>query len=396
MLIGRGEGHWDEAERWLREVADLDSRNEHSRVELARLLIRRGEEHWGEAEDLLREVAKRNPRSAQSCVFSSVLLEKQGKRTDAIKMLEKFIKKWGHNSGIQAQLERLRTGSTSDVIEGLDDDFDQDINWDKSPVLTRSVLDGKVLQIEVQTQHDEIDRDTNQAELQVKSPELSESIQKKKITTSIVPLRDTVSTKNTDSLMEDSIAGIRRRAELQGEFMRAQFASSEEKSKVLQMLSESARNGNDGVAGLYQQLLNADSEIKPPPHAWAWQSCRLYQKSTDKGWEQLEGACPEKRLYTDFIHYCASGNSSDQNTELLRRIDRQKERRKPEENTTGRDTRPPIETFIFSTHERFMMSLPTKEQRDSAALAVFCALVADAPRIAAKRLNWLQDTLVNA
>ena len=376
LLIRRGEAHWGEAEIWLRKAADRNPNNKHSRVELARLLIRRGEAHWGEAESLLLKVAKRNREGPHAPYLLSVLFERQGKKDDATKILKEFLKKWGNNSIIQKRLDTLRARKTSDCMGESDDSY-LDIDWDQNPILsTPASPDQKVLQINIQPEYETIETDTPQAEPQPLG--FLESIQKGEVTTGASLSPDIVRKKDTSSPMDKIMLGIRRRADIQTEFMHALFATSEDtRSNARQMLSDSARQSNV-VAGLFQQWIDENSDIEPLPHAWAWQSCRLYQKGTDTEWTQLERNCPEKRLYTDFMHRLATDHPEEG---LLERIDQHKRRSEPEiGRTEGKETRPPLETYIFSTHEQFKLNQPTKEQRDSAALAVCSALAEDAPQ----------------
>ena len=67
--------------------------NEHSRVELARLLIGREEDHWEEAEHWLRQAMERNPEGGHSRVVMARLLVRRGRAADAETLLAEFLER---------------------------------------------------------------------------------------------------------------------------------------------------------------------------------------------------------------------------------------------------------------------------------------------------------------
>ena len=117
LLIRRGEHHWDEAEHWLRQIIERVPDVGPARVELARLLIRRGEHYWDEAEHWLRQVIERDRDSEHSRVVMARLLVLRHRNAEAEALLAEFVERHPANAVAQQTLDRLRSGTY-----GTDDD----------------------------------------------------------------------------------------------------------------------------------------------------------------------------------------------------------------------------------------------------------------------------------
>ena len=110
LLLRRGEPNRDEAEHWLRQAAALDPLHKHARVELARLLIRRGEHHWDEAEHRLRQVINRDPDNGHARVVMARLLVLRHRNAEAETLLAEFMERHPANATARRSLDRLQSG----------------------------------------------------------------------------------------------------------------------------------------------------------------------------------------------------------------------------------------------------------------------------------------------
>ena len=255
LLIPRGEHHWDEAEHWLRQAIERDPDCKHSRVELARLLIPRGEHHWSEAEHWLRQVVERDPDSGHARVVMARLLVQRHRNAEADTLLAEFLERHPANAAARRSLERLRSG-----IHGAEDDDTLDeAREDGAWVVT--------------------DRGHLTTPPSVAPPELV------------------------------------HRGLLAGEFSRARIAKARGDNVVTERIEEETRKG-DPLAGFYHQWLMPDRSPDCPPHAWAWNACRQWQGHRQDtvqpdGWQHLAARFPEAAMETDFLRILAAPDDGE-------------------------------------------------------------------------------------
>jgi hypothetical protein len=313
LLISRGEAHWGEAEHWLREAAERNPKKEPCRVELARLLINRGETHWNEAEKLLREVIKYHSNNGQAHQVLASLLAKQ-QRPEGIRLLEEFVARTGGDKQSLGFLERLRGGQTPEADEAL-------------------------------CPPDAIEREAA-------APEPAETFGNRAADDS---KKDSTSTPSGMALIMQE---IEHRADLQIEFRRGLAGETAAAERLLL----SARQG-DTLAGLFQQWLNKDSQLEPPPNAWAQRACSLYQRQgTQEEWQQLEQECEDKTACTRFIRLQAVSQPDDA---LLKQVGQWVARIENDQDSL------PLERYIAAEYRR--RAKRSREQRQETVLSVLQA-----------------------
>jgi tetratricopeptide (TPR) repeat protein len=286
LLMWRGAEHWDEAERWLREAVERNPDREHSRVELARLLIQRGEGRWDEAERWLREVADSNPTNGPSHRVLATLWIKQGKRTEAIELLEKFLARNPQDRIARDLLEKLQAGSDAQFDEYAVDDMDSEATppFDR-PSPNLPPVGGGTHSTALPPEAGLAGNSSDRAEGEV-----------------------------AESGLLDELA---RRGGLQSEFHGALSAKAANPDTAL--IDTAAAHG-DALAGLFRQWLSPDSSAEPPPHAWAWRACRLYQTAAAaEDWQQLERDCNEFLVETRFL-YLQTLQEDEEREEQARRF----------------------------------------------------------------------------
>ena len=108
----------------------------------------------------------------------------------------------------------------------------------------------------------------------------------------------------------DLLKSISQRSELQQDYARATVQSDPGAS---QRLHTAAAQG-DALAGFYYQWLKPDaSDLRPAPHAWAWQVSRCIAKSidTDTTWHTLQKDFPEHGEATRFVNWLIQPNSQE-------------------------------------------------------------------------------------
>ena len=255
LLIRRGEPNWDEAEHWLRQAVALGPLQKHARVELARLLIRRGEHHWDEAERWLRQVINRDPDNRPARVIMARLLVLRHRSSEAEMLLAEFAKRHPADVAAQKFLERLRSG-----VFGTED----------GDTLDEAKEDGT---------RDTMDRSHSTTSPSAAPPELA------------------------------------HRGRLAGEFTRARIAKARGDALLTEQIEEETRKG-DPLAGFYSQWLMPDRSPECPPHAWAWNACRQWQghrqdSAQPDGWQHLATRFPEAAMETDFLRILAAPDDGD-------------------------------------------------------------------------------------
>lgn len=255
LMIREGEHHWDEAEHWLRQVIERVPNVKPARVELARLLIRRGEHHWDEAEHWLRQVIERVPDNEHSRVVMARLLVLRHRSAEAETLLAEFVERHPANPAAQRSLARLRSG-----MHGTEDDDTLDeARWAGA--------------------RDTMDRSYPTTSPSATPPELA------------------------------------HRGRLAGEFTRARIAKTRGDGVVTERIEEETRKG-DPLAGFYYQWLMPDRSPDCPPHAWAWNACRQWQghrqdSAQPDGWQHLATRFPEAAMETDFLRILAAPDDGD-------------------------------------------------------------------------------------
>jgi hypothetical protein len=158
---------------------------------------------------------------------------------------------------------------------------------------------------------------------------------------------------------------LARRGGLQSEFHRA--LSAKAANPKTDLIDTAAANG-DALAGLFRQWLSPDSSAEPPPHAWAWRVCRLYQTAAaEQDWQQLERDCSEFLVETRFLHL-QTLQQADEREEHARRF------HKRFIEPAGAKGLTPLEQFMAETLDR----PPSPEL----ALAVLSSAAVGAPQFA--------------
>ena len=301
LLMRRGESHWGEAEQLLRAVMGFSPRDEHSRVELARLLMRRGESHWGEAEQLLRAVIEFSPRSEPARLFLAVLLHRRGadSHAESKELLEAILTRNPANvpaKQLMTEWFAADDGAVSAESAWLLDDSDwADLEQDAPGPTPEPSID---LAIEVPYGLAEA---VPTAAMQPSSTsttsaaELSDAPASPGVSMPATPI--------TPALWR-AMQRLRGRGELQAAFM-ATLMNPDltcDANAVPERLTRAAERGNP-LAGLYVQWLAPSTVLEPPPSAWAWRACRLWQTGcTDVAvWQNLLIEFPEHKAATRFL-----------------------------------------------------------------------------------------------
>ena len=331
LLIWRGVDRWDEAERWLREVTEFSPNNEPSRVVLARLLIRQGVERWDEAERWLREVTEFSPNHGPSRVVLATLWAMQGKHPEAIELLEAFLARYPQTPHALGLLNKLQAGFVDQFDEFAEDDMDSEA----SPPVDRPPPNLHV------------GGGTHSTAVPPEAGLAGNS-------------SDGVGDEVGESGLLDKLA---HQGRLQSEFHRALAAKADNPDTTL--IDTALANG-DALAGLFRQWLSPDFSAEPPPHAWAWRACRLYQTAAaEQDWQQLGRDCSELLAETRFLHL-QTLQQADEREEHARRF--QKRFIEP----AGAKNLNPLAQFMAETLSR----PPSREL----ALAVLSSAAVGAPQ----------------
>jgi hypothetical protein len=257
LLIQRGEAHWDEAERWLREVAGFSARSEHSRLVLAALLYRRGPGHRAEALQPLEGILRGNPFNAPA---------------------QKLMAKWFESHGKEIALELDLASDDSEWAQRLNDPQESQPSVDLS-------LEGP---------YGGAGPAPQQATLAAPPPPIHQRAEPS--AASAAPPSAPV----TPALWQ-TMQRLRGRGELQAAFMAALTTPGfiPDVTPVPERLAQAAARG-DLLAGLYVQWLCPSTALEPPPYAWAWRACRLWQGACLEAvvWQALAVEFPQHRIAT--------------------------------------------------------------------------------------------------
>ena len=245
---GRRNAH----EATLREMLRLFPNDLPARVELARLLIPRGEIHWDEAEHHLRNAMDRDPGDGHSRVVMAPLLALRGRGAEAEAMLAEFLRRYPDDATARESLDRLRAHAYPDTAAAAFDEAGDD-----------GIQEG-------------IDHD-------------------------VPPIPP-----------PGALGELLRRGNLAGEFSRARIAMAQGlAAPTTDLIRQESRKG-DPLAGFYSQWLMPEETPEYPPHAWAWQACRYWQKSADTDdWQGLATQFPEAAPETEFLRVLSATPDDD-------------------------------------------------------------------------------------
>jgi tetratricopeptide (TPR) repeat protein len=320
LLVRRGGARWDEAERWLREVVEGDARNKHSRVELARLLIRRGPARWEEAWDLLDKLLVNYPDNGPAHVMLAALLDRGQRRPEAIGLLNNLLERDPTNSGAREMRDRLVRGMEIDM-SAIDPDLDA-IGWDDDT--TEAAADA-------QAAVDASEPERGGAE-PLAAPELAEAPRASK--DADMRSAEFATPKSAEPEVEPGGAGppasmdrpetadvqkpearmtleeeIERRGRLSAEFRVARTAVERGEVPTADLVRRQAWD-EDALAGFYLQWLIPSDAPEPPPNAWAWKACRLWQdRASADEWRGLERRSAEFAAETSFLGWLAQATA---------------------------------------------------------------------------------------
>jgi len=280
---------WDAREWVLREMARLFPDNEHARVELARLLIRRGAEHWDEAERWLRQVIDDYPSEPSEVVLAG-LLSRRGGTEEAIERLTALLAQNPTNPIAQKALARLQQGLALDE------------------------------------EHDEDDADTEGALLDGDGqvPDASDAVG---IDRGLTSEREGAAAQARDTSdnrvpIPGPINEVSRRGELAAELAAVTLARAQGEDRNAELIDREAAQG-DALAGFYRQWLDPTWSAEPPPHAWAWHACRLWQaRAARDAWAELEARFPETASETGLLRLLSGADAgTDAATRWRDRLD---------------------------------------------------------------------------
>lgn len=305
------QGQRDAEEAILREMLRMFPQDVPAYVELARLLIWRGEAHWQEAEHYLRRALRQDPDNDHAHVVMVRLFRLRGKLDDAEELPKHLLAQNHDNIETRDALDILRHGLPTD----------------------RSTLpDIDPLSVAEERGH-------------------YEGVRK-------VPA--------------NSLDEILRRGNLAGEFSRARIANGDAVKTTL--IRQESRLG-DSLAGFYSQWLQLDDTPECPPHAWAWEACRHWQKSAaPEAWRDLAKRFPEAATETDFLFSLACPESADSES--------RRDRYRTEEGAQAR----PVDILMRQMSEAWQQLAPdntSQYERDEAACTVMACAAAAAPEFAA-------------
>ena len=309
----QAQGHRDARESTLREMLRLFPSNVHARVELARLLIDRGEDYWDEAEHWLRQAMARDPDGGHPHVVMARLLVSRHRTSDAEAVLAGFVERHPDNPTAQRSLGRLRAG----MYLGTAAD----------------VFDG--------------------------SPDNE--------------IQDAVGRDDPSKYLSGALSELFRRGSLATEFSRARIAE-ERARKATDLIRQEALKG-DPLAGFYSQWLMPEETPACPPHAWAWNACRYWQKSAcPDDWQHLVTQFPEAVPETEFLHVLATTDDDDHAGARRWRV-----RHGSDNGTAPR----PVDAYMREAQKR--LAAAGRRERDEIAVEVMACAAADAPEFAAGR-----------
>ena len=298
------QGRRDAHEAMLREMLRLFPNDLPARVELARLLIVCGDACWDEAEHHLRSAMGREPSDEHSHVVMARLLVLRDRGAEAETMLAEFLERYPDNVTARESFDRLRARAYPDTTAAVFDD----------------ARDGE---IQEEVEHDD--------------PPMP---------------------------LPGVLKELLRRGDLAGEFSRARIAMERRLAAPLTgMIRQESRKG-DPLAGFYSQWLMLEDTPEYPPHAWAWQACRYWQRSagTDD-WQDLATQFPEATPETEFLRVLATSDDGDQSGAVVWHG-----RHSSGSNGISR----PVDAFMREAREQLVGAKP-HERVDLACTVMACA-----------------------
>ena len=165
-----------------------------------------------------------------------------------------------------------------------------------------------------------------------------------------------------------------RRGRLGGEFSRARIARTHGRVVPTDFIREETGQG-DPLAGFYSQWLMPDETPEGPPHAWAWNACRHWQKlASPDQWRRLAEQFPEAAPETEFLHILAATDNDNQSAAA-----RWRDRYCTDDGSPSRA----VDLFMREVQER-LTSAGHSERGELAVVVMACTAV-DAPDFALER-----------
>ena len=108
---------------------------------------------------------------------------------------------------------------------------------------------------------------------------------------------------------------IERRGRLSAEFRGALTAVERGDVPTTALIRRQAL-GEDALAGFYLQWLLPNDASEPPPNAWAWNACRLWQdRASADEWRGLERRSAEFAAETSFLGWLAQTTDAERERE---------------------------------------------------------------------------------
>ncbi len=168
-----------------------------------------------------------------------------------------------------------------------------------------------------------------------------------------------------------------RRGRLAGEFSYARIAMERGlAAPTTELIRQESRKG-DPLAGFYSQWLMPADTPEYPPHAWAWQACRVWQRSADPDdWQGLAAQFPESAPETDFLRVLAAPDAGDPGPTGWR--DRY--------CSGNNDASRPVDAFMREAQERLVGA--DSHERDELACTLMACAAADALGVAWESAAW--------
>ena len=242
------QGH-DDAHQWvLREATRVFPDNEAALTELARSLMKVGADDLTEAERLLWRATSIAPHSGQSHMVLAQLLRETGRLAQAKAVLEGFLQREPDDEPIRNALEQASHSRAGREVAAPS----QVVGGDSQLVAFRA--------------------------------------------------------KDDHHVMNRVLKELKRRGDLGREFNKARTAMDIAAVTETPLIDQQANVG-DTLAGFYSQWLAPETTPQPPPHAWAWKSCALWQ-SNYRDWEALAGRFPELAPQTHFLRVLDTGEGA--------------------------------------------------------------------------------------
>jgi hypothetical protein len=277
----RGEQHWGEAEQLLRAVVGFSPRNEHSRLILATLLYRRGAVHHAESKHLLETILAGSPANEPARQLMVQWFETDH---EAVPVSSDWMPD-------DTDYETFEQADADTAPAPASDAFIDD-SYELASLVPQSGIPA-----------------TTPATLAA-GP--SDSSATPVVSPPVAPI--------TPAFWQ-AMQRLRGRGELQTAFMATVTAPgfTPDATALPERLTSAAERG-DPLAGFYTQWLAPSTALEPPPSAWAWRACRLWQSgcADTAVWQGLLIEFPEHKAATKFVQSQAMGDDPSVQQQLVR------------------------------------------------------------------------------